>query len=39
VICDDCAARQHERCRRGNWCDCQHRPREPRPPVTGPAGE
>jgi hypothetical protein len=38
MICLACRERRHEECRGGSWCDCQHRPVEPSPPVTGPAG-
>ena len=27
-----------EDCKGGSWCDCQHRPIAPVPPVTGPPG-
>jgi hypothetical protein len=26
VVCPDCVQQQHELCRGGTWCDCQHRP-------------
>lgn len=25
MVCEHCVDQQHEKCRRGNWCDCQHR--------------
>lgn len=25
MICTPCKDRRHELCRRGTWCDCQHR--------------
>ncbi|MDT5041172.1 MAG: hypothetical protein QOE51_2157 [Actinoplanes sp.] len=38
MSCAACQECQHEDCRDGSWCDCQHRPVEPTAPVTGPAG-
>jgi hypothetical protein len=26
MICVECRHRQHEDCRGGTWCDCQHKP-------------
>ena len=37
MICPACRDRRHSECRGGSWCDCQHRPVVPTPPVTGPA--
>jgi hypothetical protein len=39
MICRACRAQRHEDCKGGSWCDCQHKPIEKTPPVTGPAGE
>jgi len=39
MICEACRERRHTDCRGGTWCDCQHKPPEPTPPVTGAAGE
>lgn len=25
MICDPCKEREHDACRGGTWCDCQHR--------------
>lgn len=25
MICRDCRAQDHGKCRGGTWCDCQHR--------------
>jgi hypothetical protein len=39
VICPACREGHHEKCRGGNWCDCQHRTKQPVEPATGRPGE
>lgn len=24
-VCDDCQAQNHDACKGGTWCDCQHK--------------
>ncbi|MFI6454346.1 hypothetical protein ACIBF6_22620 [Streptosporangium amethystogenes] len=36
MICQECKARRHEKCRGGSWCDCQHKPADrPRESAMG----